>query len=245
MSYSPILNPHPVSQSGSPWGGSFTQPALVAGSAIIGKVGIDQTTPGTTNAVSITNASLAVTGTFWQTTQPVSGTVTINAIPTGANVIGGVTQSGTWNIGSITTLPALATGSNVIGSAKITDGVNTVGIASGTAAASELLTDRLKVNAELRLLDTAQTAGSQLVPAKGDQTTGLWVNVKNNASTTSDTALTEQMSALVASNYAIANLLAQLLAVCRGAPTPGLGDEGDALIGEYLDRRNNFPPLAN
>jgi hypothetical protein len=32
---------------------SFTQPALVAGSAIIGKVGIDQTTPGTTNKVSI------------------------------------------------------------------------------------------------------------------------------------------------------------------------------------------------
>lgn len=30
-------------------------PALVAGSAIVGKVGIDQTTPGTTNAVSATN----------------------------------------------------------------------------------------------------------------------------------------------------------------------------------------------
>lgn len=51
-----------VTQSGT-WniGAVTTLPALVAGSAIIGKVGIDQSTPGTSNAVSITNASLAVT----------------------------------------------------------------------------------------------------------------------------------------------------------------------------------------
>lgn len=63
-----------------------TAPALVASSAIIGKVGIDQTTPGTTNLVSI--------GT--------NGTVTINAIPTGTNVIGKVgidqTTPGTTNL---------------------------------------------------------------------------------------------------------------------------------------------------
>lgn len=43
-----------ASQSGT-WniGSITTLPALVAGSAIIGKVGIDQTTPGTTNLVSI------------------------------------------------------------------------------------------------------------------------------------------------------------------------------------------------
>lgn len=34
---------------------SFTMPALVAGSAIIGNVRIDQTTPGTTNAVALTH----------------------------------------------------------------------------------------------------------------------------------------------------------------------------------------------
>ena len=64
---------------------------------------------------------------------------------------------------------------------KVTDGINTVGIATGTGGASELLTDRMKVNAELRLLDTAQTAGGQLVAAKGDQTSGLWVNTKSSA----------------------------------------------------------------
>jgi hypothetical protein len=47
-----------------------TAPALVAGSAIIGKVGIDQTTPGTTNGVAI-NA----------------------ALPAGTNAIGSVTIS--------------------------------------------------------------------------------------------------------------------------------------------------------
>ena len=46
-----------------------------------------------TQPVSIA-ASVAVTGTFFQATQPVSGTIA-------------ATQSGTWNIGSITTLPAV------------------------------------------------------------------------------------------------------------------------------------------
>lgn len=53
-------------------------PTIAAGTAIIGKVGIDQTTPGTTNLVSI--------GT--------NGTVAINAaLPTGANTIGAVTNT--------------------------------------------------------------------------------------------------------------------------------------------------------
>lgn len=48
-----------------------------------------------------------------------------------------------------------------------------------STAASETDAARQKVTAALRVLDTAQVAGSQLVAAKGDQTTGLWVNVKN------------------------------------------------------------------
>jgi hypothetical protein len=47
-----------------------------------------------TQPVSLAS-SVAVTGTFWQTTQPVSGTVSINAIPAGSNTIGAVTISGT------------------------------------------------------------------------------------------------------------------------------------------------------
>lgn len=68
-----------------------TLPALVAGSAVIGNVRIDQTTPGTTNKVDI--------GT--------NGTVAINtAIPAGNNNIGDV---------DIVTLPALVAGSALVG----------------------------------------------------------------------------------------------------------------------------------
>ena len=56
-------------------GVTFLNQSLPAGSSIIGKVGIDQTTPGTTNLVSIgTNGTVAI------------GT----ALPTGANTIGTV-----------------------------------------------------------------------------------------------------------------------------------------------------------
>ena len=161
-----------------------TDIALPAGGNVIGAV----TQSGTWNVGTIT---------------------TLPALPTGGNVIGSVTQSGTWNIGTITTLPALATGANtignvgliagaaaigsvsvtalpalvagsaIIGSAKITDGTNTVGIATGAGAGNEVSFDRLKVNAEVKILDTTQLAGSQIVAAKGDQASGLWVNVKS------------------------------------------------------------------
>lgn len=84
-----------LQQSGGP-GSTVT---LLAGSAIAGKVGLDQTTPGTTNAVSLAqigstatatgngvagagvqrvtiasdNSPVPVSGTFFQATQPVSG----------------------------------------------------------------------------------------------------------------------------------------------------------------------------
>lgn len=99
---------------------------------------------------SVTVASApttAVTGTFWQATQPVS-LASLPSLATGANTIGNVgingtvpvsgtfwqttqpvslasvpthavTQSGTWNIGSVSTLPALATGTNHIGNVTL------------------------------------------------------------------------------------------------------------------------------
>jgi hypothetical protein len=89
-----------------------------------------------------------VTGTFWQATQPISAASL--PLPTGA--------------AQDSTLSTL--------SGKFTDEV------APTSAASESATSRLGTAAILRLLDTAQAAGSQLVAAKGDQTSGLWVNVK-------------------------------------------------------------------
>lgn len=70
---------------------------LSSGAAVVGKFGIDQTTPGTTNAVAFTNTSLAVTGTFFQTTQPVSLAVNTPVIAAGTNVIGALTANQTVN----------------------------------------------------------------------------------------------------------------------------------------------------
>jgi hypothetical protein len=72
-----------------------TLPALTTGSAVIGKVGIDQTTPGTTNGVQV-NA----------------------ALPAGSNVIGHViTDSGSTT--AVTSLPSLPAGTNAIGTVKL------------------------------------------------------------------------------------------------------------------------------
>lgn len=93
------------------------------------------------------SGSVAVTGTFWQATQPVSGTVSCNlnagtnnigdvdvltlpAIPAGTNNIGDVDvltlpsiPAGTNNIGDVDvlTLPALSAGTNRIGSVRPVD----------------------------------------------------------------------------------------------------------------------------
>lgn len=99
-----------------------------------------------------------------------------NALPAGTNVIGHViTDSG--SVSSVT----IATDSvGLAKDSKFTDD------AAATAAASESATTRLSVFSALRVLDTAQGAGSQLVTAKGDQTNGLWVNVKNSPTVTAN-----------------------------------------------------------
>lgn len=64
------------------------------------------------------NGNVAVTGTFWQTTQPVS-LASLPALPTGGNTVGAVNQAGTWNVG-ITGTPAFALSGNasVVGTAS-------------------------------------------------------------------------------------------------------------------------------
>ena len=58
---------------------------------------------------------------------------------------------------------------------------NRVGVTSGNLGGNETLLDRLKVNASLRVLDTALTAGSQLVAATGTQALGLNVNLRSSS----------------------------------------------------------------
>ena len=57
--------------------------------------------------------------------------------------------------------------------------LKTVGITNAVLGGNETLLDRLKVNASLRMIDTSQPVGSQLIGATGTQTSGLDVNIKN------------------------------------------------------------------
>lgn len=96
------------------------QAAIPAGAAIIGKVGIDQTTPGTTNGVQV-NA----------------------ALPAGANLLGKVgidqTMPGTTN--GVQVNAALPAGTNTIGSVGIVDvGTTVLGDSGNVANASAVAT---------------------------------------------------------------------------------------------------------
>jgi hypothetical protein len=96
-----------------------------AGSAVIGHVindsGSTTAVTGNVTAVQATGTNLhtvvdsapttAVTGTFWQATQPVSGTVSVNALPAGSSLIGYIRQQnacGSTNYESGMTYPPTA-----------------------------------------------------------------------------------------------------------------------------------------
>lgn len=85
-------------------------PALVAGTALVGKVGIDQTTPGTTNAVSLAQvgATTVATGNGVVGTgvQRVAIASDNTAFPVNA------VQSGTWSVTNVSGTISLPTGAS-------------------------------------------------------------------------------------------------------------------------------------
>jgi hypothetical protein len=99
-------------------GGSGTSTTLLAGSALVGKVGLDQTTPGTTNAMSIAQigsgtVATAATGIMKVGMTDGTGTAinsTGNALNVSANITGG-------SIGN--TAFALNAGSAIIGFVRL------------------------------------------------------------------------------------------------------------------------------
>ena len=104
------------------------------GAAIIGKVGIDQTTPGTTNAVAFSNTTIAVTnaGTFAAQctlaaeTTKVIGTVNVAASQTiglvaGSATIGALTANQTVNVAQTNGVaPLMGNGVSGTGSQRVT-----------------------------------------------------------------------------------------------------------------------------
>lgn len=136
--------------------------AIPAGTAIIGKVGIDQTTPGTTNGVQV-NAALPAGSNIIgniridQTTPGTTNGVQVNAaLPAGANTIGAVTQaSGPWTV----------TGSGTAGTAAA--GVVTIqGIASMTAV-------KVDPSGGTGAVNVTQFGGNNVVTGTGTSGVGI------------------------------------------------------------------------
>lgn len=114
-----------------------TMPALAAGAAIIGKVGIDQTTPGTTNGVQV-NA----------------------ALPAGTNLMGkvGIDQTTPGTTNGVQVNAALPAGSAIIGNIRIDQTTPGTTNAVQANAGTNLNTSALN-------LETTQTAMSAKLPA--------------------------------------------------------------------------------
>ena len=140
-----------------------TLPALTTGSAIVGKVGIDQTTPGTTNNVSLSVSSGAGTSNLVKDdTQYGDGVTTglastTNRLWNGTNYdrAYGDKTNGAWV--NVKALPALANGTNAIGTVGTTPGavnvnqktVNTTAVqlsASATTPTNGITVQALSTN---------------------------------------------------------------------------------------------------
>lgn len=141
-------------------GAVFLNSGIPTGNSVIGKVGIDQTTPGVTNAISVTNfpstqaisaASLPLpTGASTETTIAAlnnkvtavnTGAVTIStALPVGTNSIGSVTA----NAGTNLNTSALALDSTVAKDASI----NLLLKPASTLAAVTAITNTVTVKAD-------------------------------------------------------------------------------------------------
>lgn len=170
--------------------GVFLNFPIPVGANVIGKVSIDQTTPGSTNAVSVTNfpstqtvtqatgtnlhvvvdsaPTTAVTGTFFQTTQPVSlatntptlqsGSTTAVTQATGTNLHTVVDSGVLTTVSAVTAITnALPAGTNKIGTVDI---ATAPAVAKGTQGANGLPTQDLKDSGRVNVAITCyQAAG--------------------------------------------------------------------------------------
>lgn len=117
--------------------------ALNAGVAVVGKVGIDQTTPGTTNAVQV-----------------------IGSLPSGAAVIGkaGIDQTTPGTTNGVQVVAALPAGTNIVGKFSIdqtTPGTtNAVQLTAGAAIIGALVANQSTNNTQLAGVAIAAGAGA-------------------------------------------------------------------------------------
>lgn len=220
-----------VTQSGT-WniGTVTTLPALVAGTAIVGKVGIDQTTPGTTNLVSI--------GT--------NGTVALNAaIPTGANVIGALTANQSVNnsqLGGVAV--AVGTGISSTGTQRVTLATD-IALPPAAAAPATYSAAVVGLASALTATDIFTITGSATktirvsrIVVNGVQTTAAQVNVLIIKRSTANTAGTSAAATAVSYDSANAAATATVLSYTAN-PTTGTA------VGTASARRAFIPGAAS
>lgn len=168
-----------------------------------------------TNALKVDGSAVTqpVSGTFWQTTQPVSATdLDIRDLSSVTDTISAV-QSGTWNIGSVTTLPAIT-------------GSVTADTELPTAAE---LADNL-ANPTITALGSYNLVydGSTWDRLRGDSTDGVLVNLGTN----NDVTVTGTVTANAGTNLNTSALaLEATLGKLTIAQDADLGTNTQALIG--------------
>jgi hypothetical protein len=152
-----------------------TLPALVAGSAIIGKVGIDQTTPGTTNLVSI-----GTTGTVNPTTASTWGILPLNSATSGQLarlVMGAVTNAAPTYVAAQSSPLSIDTG----GGLRVSPAAPALwGIGTSTQNSASIANGAL-ILGQFNTTPTTITSGN-MSPLQMDNAGNLLVNIKAGAS---------------------------------------------------------------
>ena len=128
--------------------------ALPAGTALLGKVGVDQTTPGTTNAVAVISGQAGIAGGTGVdgATVPRVTLATNVGLPAGTNAIGKLAANSGVDIGDVD-VTSIAAGTNLIGKVYAKEGTDL--IYDGTTA----------LTPKFAIIDVATSGDNTLVAA--------------------------------------------------------------------------------
>ncbi len=156
--------------------------------------------------------AIPVSGTFWQTTQPVS-LASLPALASGSNVIGAVTQSGgPWTVSwsgqsvSVSSLPALASGSNTVGKVDLLgNGGAAMDVAQGGGTAA---TDALQIGCVYNSSPPALTSGQG--GAVQCDSSGRQIVTVANANPNGQQTMTNSSPVVIASNQSVIPVNPQL-----------------------------------
>jgi hypothetical protein len=227
-----------VNQGTSPWVSSLSQsgtandvdvltvPALVAGTAIIGKVGIDQTTPGTTNGVQVNAALPAGSNVIGHvihdsgSTTAVTGNVTVvqptaanlNATVVGAAASGASKAGNPVQIGGVfnTTQPTVTNGQAVEvqatarGAQIVAPGVDNFAVQATLAAETTKVIGTVNQGTSPWVSNVSQFGGSAVSLGRTTSAASLPVVLANDALPPPDRAVT----GTIASNGAVLSITA-------------------------------------